>query len=347
VLWIRVFGCILGAIPVSVVLYERSAAPSLWLIMLFSCFVWPHVASWNVRHSLDVRDTELRNKVFDSVLGGVCIAIMEFNVLPSMVFLTMLSIDKVSMAGWQFMARTLLLLALVSLATAASLGLGASPQSSMPVVLATLPLLFAYPIAISSVLYLLARKVVSQNRDLDRLNRTDVLTGLPNRRHWEEQIGKELARHQRTERPAVLMIIDVDNFKTVNDRHGHSVGDFVLCRVAEGLIGSIRPFDMAARIGGDEFAVFVTEADVKDAREVAERIRMQFLALRGREAAEGDCTLSIGLAEIDPGFTTSDDWMKRADAAMYRAKSAGGNRTGLDFSLRPQAADGLEIEKAC
>ncbi|GAA4867555.1 diguanylate cyclase [Luteimonas vadosa] len=347
VLWIRVLGCALGVLPVAMVLYERAAGPMFWIITLLIGFGWPHVASWNVRHSLDVLDTEMRNKVFDSVLGGVCIAIMEFNVLPSVVVVTMLSIDKVGMAGWQFMGRTLLLLLVVSLVTAASLGLGIRPQSSMPVVLATLPLLFAYPVAISTVLYLLARKVVSQNQDLDRLNRTDVLTSLPNRRHWEEQIAKELARHQRTERPAVLMVVDVDNFKNVNDRHGHAVGDQVLRQVAAGLVRSIRPFDMAARIGGDEFAVFVTEADIKDAREVAERIRTHFLELRGSEAASEDCTLSIGLAEIDETFATSEDWMKHADAAMYRAKAAGGNRTGIDFPIYTSSSRRRPVERAC
>jgi diguanylate cyclase len=193
--------------------------------------------------------------------------------------------------------------------------------------------MFAYPMAISTASFHLARKVVRQNRQLERLNRIDVLTGLPNRRHWNEVVAVELARYLRARRPAVAMLIDVDNFKEVNDTHGHAVGDEVLRCIASVLRGSIREIDTAVRYGGDEFAVLLAETNAMGAREVAERIRTTFLAMRSREAAAQRCTLSIGIAEADRLLVTTEDWLQRADAAMYRAKAEGRNRVVVDRTL--------------
>src|SRR3546814_17845720 len=85
--------------------------------------------------------------------------------------------------------------------------------------------MLACPLALSTVTYALGHRVARQNRQLERLNRIDVLTGLPNRRHWDEVADGELARYLRSRRPAVVMLIDVDNFKEVNDAHGHGTGD--------------------------------------------------------------------------------------------------------------------------
>jgi diguanylate cyclase len=124
----------------------------------------------------------------------------------------------------------------------------------------------------------------------------------------------------------LLAQLDIDHFKRINDAHGHATGDDVLRRVAQVLRTSVREIDTPARYGGDEFAVLLTETDVRGARDVAERVRMLFLEERGEAAAAEHCTLSIGLAEADRLLVDADDWVRRADAAMYGAKAAGRDR---------------------
>jgi diguanylate cyclase len=322
----RSLGLGLGVLPIAVVLREQGAPLVAWMALIANGFVWPHIAYLLSRRSRDARTTEFRNLTLDSALGGAWIAVMEFNLVPSALIAAMLSVDKIAVAGWRFLARTAALQVVTCLVVSALLGFPVAPDSSMVVVVACLPFLFAYPMAISSASYRLARRVVQQNRQLERLNRIDLVTGLPNRRHWNEAVTGELARFLRTRRPAVLLLIDVDNFKEVNDRHGHATGDDVLRRIAGVLRESVREIDMPARYGGDEFGVLLTETDARGGRDVAERIRTTFLAMRGAEAAAEQCTLSIGLAEADRALATVDDWVRRADAAMYQAKSGGRNR---------------------
>jgi diguanylate cyclase len=308
------------------VLHQQGASPAKWIALLANGFLWSHVAYLHSRWGHDPRAAEHRNLMMDSAMGGAWIAVMEFNLVPSALIAAMQSVDKITIAGWPFLARTAVLQVATCLVVSALLRFPVELHSSMAVVVACLPFLFTYPMAISSASYRLARKVVQQNRQLERLNRIDVVTGLPNRRHWNEVVAGELARFLRTRRPAVLLLIDVDNFKEVNDRHGHATGDDVLRCIAGVLRASIREIDMPARYGGDEFGVLLTETDARGGRDVAERIRTTFLAMRGAEAAAENCTLSIGLAEADRALITVDDWVRRADAAMYQAKAGGRNR---------------------
>src|SRR3546814_16217510 len=118
---------------------------------------------------------------------------------------------------------------------------------------------------LSTVTYALGHRVARQNRQLERLNRIDVLTGLPNRRHWDEVADGELARYLRSRRPAVVMLIDVDNFKAVNDAHGHGHGAEVLRCVARVLRRSVREINTPARSGGAAFVVVRAETDRRGA----------------------------------------------------------------------------------
>jgi diguanylate cyclase len=267
----RVLGFGLGALPVAAVLYETRASVVTWALMLLTGYAWPHVAAWISRRSPSPREAEFRSMGMDSILGGAWVAVIGFNLVPSALLLTMLTMDKVGVAGWRFLVPTSALLMASCLVTSALLGYHAAPHSSTLVVAASLPLLFAFPVAMSHVLYRVTRKVISQNRQLALLNRSDMLTGLPNRRHWQEAISHELGRFFRTGRPAVVMLIDVDNFKEVNDRHGHAVGDDVLRTIAGVLRSSVRDMDTAVRYGGDEFAVLATETEAPRAREHALR----------------------------------------------------------------------------
>jgi diguanylate cyclase len=165
--------------------------------------------------------------------------------------------------------------------------------------------------------------VRDQNRALHALNRTDQLTALANRRHWEHTADTEYHRCERSGRPAALLMIDLDGFKTINDCFGHAFGDEVLRRVGLAIGGCLREIDTAARFGGDEFAVVLPEAREDAAMAVAARIRAAVAAQVFERAPLLHCTASIGVAEVARSDGGLDGWLERADRALYQAKAAG------------------------
>jgi diguanylate cyclase (GGDEF)-like protein len=164
-------------------------------------------------------------------------------------------------------------------------------------------------------------------RQAERNAHTDALTGLGNRHWMRTMFEREVVRTMHANRALCLMMIDVDNFKLFNDRYGHIAGDRVLVAVAEALREYLRPTDLMARFGGDEFAVLLPDLQLKQARQTAERIRQQVAALSPPSLATA-VTISIGLASR----TTDDDvatLVQRADEAMYVAKQGGRNRVAV------------------
>lgn len=163
---------------------------------------------------------------------------------------------------------------------------------------------------------------------LQDLATKDPLTGLANRRHFFEQAERELGLAVRHGYPLSILMIDADHFKRINDAHGHPVGDEVLRRLANTLRQHLRTTDLPARYGGEELIVLLPSTAASGAMVLAERYR---LAVRGCELAVGDArvtwTISIGLADLRPGERTLDTLIQRADAALYRAKAAGRDRT--------------------
>ena len=170
-----------GILPIASVLYENGASPWTWAALAFNGFLWPHVAWWIARRSRDPSQAEFRNLMIDSAIGGAWVAVMQFNLLPSALLVTMLSIDKIGVAGWRFLARTAPLQFASCIVVSLLLGFPVQLHSSMLNIVASLPFMLAYPLALSTVTYALGHRVALQNRQLERLNRIDVLTGLPNR----------------------------------------------------------------------------------------------------------------------------------------------------------------------
>ena len=143
--------------------------------------------------------------------------------------------------------------------------------------------------------------------------RVDSLTGVANRRAWEDDLEREAARSRRAGRPLCVIIADLDDFKAVNDRDGHASGDRLLAQVAAAWSGILRPTDTLARWGGDEFALVLPDCDPERALDVAERLR--------RALPPGQ-TFSAGVARLDPDEEL-DRLVQRADAALYKAKRSG------------------------
>ena len=169
------------------------------------------------------------------------------------------------------------------------------------------------------------------HEEIYQLATHDALTELYNRRHFIEMADKEIARAMRHLRPLALCIVDVDLFKPVNDRHGHIAGDDVLRQIAALLRRHVRSDDLAARIGGEEFAMLLTECDVADAAAFADRLREAVASTPFAPGGEPRrITVSIGVAALAPGRDSRTALMAAADAALYRAKSEGRNRVRVE-----------------
>lgn len=165
------------------------------------------------------------------------------------------------------------------------------------------------------------------HRIVERQALVDGLTGLANRRQADASLATELARAERLGGPVSLILADVDDFKLVNDRHGHPTGDIVLRDLAHALLETIREIDTAARWGGEEFAVILPGTDLVGAAQVAERVR-QALTQRGMVSSDGvplRVTASFGVAAAGAS-TTMSQLVEAADEALYRAKRAGKDR---------------------
>jgi diguanylate cyclase (GGDEF)-like protein len=161
--------------------------------------------------------------------------------------------------------------------------------------------------------------------------RTDELTGLFNRRHFHERLAAELARAQREDAPVGLVLLDVDDFKRVNDVHGHPVGDQVLVAFGQVLAGHVRAGDVVCRTGGEEFAVILPNADDAEAAHAAERI---VAAVRDAGWGEpGPITASAGVAVAPDDAATVATLFKAADECLLAAKAQGKNRVVMPASL--------------
>lgn len=167
---------------------------------------------------------------------------------------------------------------------------------------------------------------------LSELALTDELTKVANRRCFVDSVEAELARCQRNENPAALLLLDLDFFKSVNDTYGHQAGDEVLKATANRIKKALREYDTFGRIGGEEFAVFLSETDPQTALQVAERVRFMLASFPIKAGSAELCvTTSIGIA-LTHGESSFEELYLQADSALYMAKRNGRNRVEL-FAL--------------
>ncbi|MCB4437936.1 diguanylate cyclase [Alteromonas sp. McT4-15] len=165
------------------------------------------------------------------------------------------------------------------------------------------------------------------NEELKTASRVDGLTGLYNRRYWQERFDEVFKLSKRRGKPSTAMMLDIDHFKRINDTYGHQAGDKVIKMLAALIKRCIRETDLAGRYGGEEFAIILTDSALDNAKVVAERIR-QF-AQRLEVEHEGKTirfTISLGLAEFDSNIKGAMGWLELADQALYEAKQNGRNQ---------------------
>jgi diguanylate cyclase len=161
----------------------------------------------------------------------------------------------------------------------------------------------------------------------------DALTGLANRRSFELALAREIDRVARAGEPALLLALDIDHFKRVNDTHGHASGDLVLKAVATALLDCVRPMDLVARVGGEEFAIVMPNCPATFGEAVAERVRRRVEAMPVSIGLSQQIHVSVSIGgAFAPQWVRSSPalWIERADVQLYRAKAQGRNRVCLE-----------------
>lgn len=165
------------------------------------------------------------------------------------------------------------------------------------------------------------------NKQLQNLSRTDHLTGLYNRGYWELRLIQEFKRYDRYEQPSSLIMLDIDHFKKINDKYGHTIGDEAIRGVSRAIKEQVRDLDIAGRYGGEEFGIVLTNTNGDGACVFAERLRsaIEHLTIY-TEGHEIKFTVSLGISELTSQIHDHRNWIEKADQALYKSKESGRNR---------------------
>jgi diguanylate cyclase (GGDEF)-like protein len=253
------------------------------------------------------------------LIVGVTVAI-DYALGPDIQFSVFYAFGPI-VTAWCATRRDGILVAVLAALTSVALHLLNGELAAEP-----LPLLLSLLIRLGSLtlIAVLVAQVRALTERLETLSMRDSLTGLLNRRALLERLDEEIARARRKATPLSLVYADVDWFKSVNDRFGHSVGDEFLVLVADALSQSLRPTDIAARMGGDEFVVLLPETDAAGTARIAERLAEQLDPLETRYGAG----LSLGFSSFATPPDSAESAINTADSAMYDAKRA--RKAGAD-----------------
>lgn len=343
----RLVGYNLGFILLSVNFYQYNVGIPFWIYLLGVTFSWPHLAYYIATHSNNQKKAEFRNLTIDAFLMGITLPMMSFRLLPSLTIAGMSLLTSIAAGGFSFLIRGVLFFILGTVILIPFIGLHIKPESTLFIEIFCLPPLIIYSMAIASATYSLAKKYdkarasissqkvkledayeeIERQRDrLDTLSKIDGLTGIPNRRRFDEYLELQWQNTQRSGSPLSVIMIDIDHFKAYNDFYGHGGGDECLKKVALTLSEtSKRPNDIVARYGGEEFVCLLPATDldgaVKLADEMCENVRCLSLPHEKSSTAQF-ITISLGVSSMIPTKALSyKTLLEKADQALYNAKN--------------------------
>ena len=313
--------------PIAGVLVTQPVAGGWWLLLVGWAFVWPHLAWQLASRSADPRSNELYNLKADAIIAGIWIGLMGVNAFPTAALLMMTSMNMMGAGGLRLFTAGTLLTTLAALATLQMASIPPLFASSALQGWLTLPVLIFYPVLFAWVSYQTAIRLAEHKRRLELMSTRDGMTGVFNRRHWEDLLRNEFDSCRRHHRDATMLLIDIDHFKTINDTWGHDIGDEAIIAITHQLQLTLRGSDIIGRFGGDEFAVIMSNTAADSAIAAMSRVheRLAQLSLPGAPLVK--LCISVGVAPLTPPMGHYREWLKAADVALYKAKNAGRNRT--------------------
>ncbi len=326
-------GCAL--LMFAAVMIEKNASWLLWLGPAVYCLAWPPLAWWLARRAANPRDVERLNLLADQFLIGIWMVPMDFSLLPVVLAVVMTGMNTVAGGGLRLLSRGVAV-QLIGVVLGVAIYDGQwLPATSLTVIVAAIPLLVFQPLAVGYVAFTAIHALNIKRYELEKLSQHDGLSGLYNRMHWEKLVRNEFSRFKRSSEAAVLVMVDLDHFKAINDTHGHPAGDEVIRRLATSFNHILRETDISGRYGGEEFGILLPGTSASAAREVVERLRRDWVE---RPLLNGqNVTASFGLVELDDEIESVEHWIRLTDSMLYRAKRLGRNQV-VDLSQLSDSA---------
>lgn len=328
----RTFGSLFTVIIILSIFHNRPDS-FIWAFMIFQCLIWPQCAYLHGCISSDSKLAEYRNLLFDCILFGAWLPVLSFRLWPVSCLVLAAFLNTTATGGIRFLAKGLICFVLGIIFMMLFKGFKFIPDASLLTAILSIIFIALYSFAVGLMafrqnkLLIKARKEIKRQRDiLDNISKIDGLTGIPNRRRFDEYIDLQWQNSQRSGSSLSVIMIDVDHFKAYNDFYGHGGGDKCLKKIAKTLFETIkRPNDLIARYGGEEFVCLLPATELEGAISIAETMRKNIISqsIPHEKSPVADyVTISLGVSSINPiKESTPSILLETADKALYEAKN--------------------------
>lgn len=318
----RVLGLGLGALVIGAALHDQTRPNWVWMLILMGGFVWPHLAYLHSSRAKKSGRAEKINLMIDAALSSFALYAIGFSIVPSAIGITLPAMNNLSVGGARLLAKGGIAILAGLVVGAVSLPFEFRPASSLLVQSATMLLVVLYLTVFAWTMWRMANDLQESRDALHKLSQTDALSGLKNRGAFESALSERFSalRSGHAKARTALLFLDLDHFKQINDESGHAAGDGVLRAMGSALNAEIRETDIAARYGGDEFAVLLDQADEAGAHVFLDRVKNRIRATALFENSTVPLTWSTGVSMFDASISSPDAWLAQADAALYEVK---------------------------
>ncbi|PHS18800.1 MAG: hypothetical protein COA86_06395 [Kangiella sp.] len=323
----KIIGLLLALLAISASFYESNIHIGVWATLFFWCLVWPHLSYLLAIKSKNPSKREVTHLYIDAFIMGAWIPLMSFNFIPSLAILSMHILSIITLLGLRSALFALVIEFVGIFVSSLVFDFTFKMESEMYQVFACIPVLVIYPLLVGFTSHKLGLKVADKQAKLISLSRIDGLTGLNNRRYWENQLDRSFKLNKREESSTSVIFIDVDHFKKINDQYGHIVGDEVLQKISSLIEETARETDICGRYGGEEFCILLPKTGKLEAEILAERLREKVANTNLHSKLDIKGSISLGISELSGEMNSYSEWLTIADNALYKAKSNGRNQT--------------------
>lgn len=343
----RVLGLGFGALCICAALLDQGRPDWVWMLTFIGGFAWPHLAYLHSSRAKESGRAEKANLMIDAALTSFALYAIGFSIVLSAIGITLTAMNNLAVGGTRLLAKGAIATLAGLMVAAIFLPFEFRPASSLLVQSATMLLVTMYLTVFAWTMWRMANSLQESRDALHALSQTDALSGLNNRGAFESTLGEKFTALQtgHAKPPAALLFIDLDHFKQINDEGGHAAGDNALRAMGFALKSEIRKEDIAARYGGDEFAVFLDKADEPAAFAFLDRIKTRIESNARTDSSAVPLTWSTGISMFVASMPSPDAWVAQADAALYRVKQRERGGVILVQNMATAGTPAIRIEK--